>query len=125
METDPTSCRLPRQQYPAIDVLRAFAALAVVACHCVVVGQWPAEPLGVIARFARYGWLGVDLFFVISGFVITSAALQLRHLSWSNYFVVFWIRRFARIVPLYYATLIAYLVLVDHGPIVTSVEVQG
>jgi peptidoglycan/LPS O-acetylase OafA/YrhL len=117
VEPSPASLSLTTTRYPVIDVLRAFAALAVVACHCVVVGLWPAEPLGVVTRFARYGWLGVDLFFVISGFVITNAALKLRHLGWRNYFFAFWVRRVARIVPLYYVTLVAYLILINHGPI--------
>lgn len=106
--------QLPKH-FPAIDVLRAFAALAVVACHCIVVGGWPSEPLGLLPRFARYGWLGVDLFFVISGFVITSSALKLREAGWRTYMVAFWVRRAARIVPLYYVTLVAFLILVDHS----------
>jgi peptidoglycan/LPS O-acetylase OafA/YrhL len=102
------------EKYPAIDVLRALAALAVVGCHCVALGKWEPTSLGTFGYWLQYGWLGVDLFFVISGFVITSTAIKLRGLPWREYASVFWLRRGARILPLYYLTLIAFLLLVDH-----------
>ncbi len=104
------------RKFPAIDALRGFAALAVVACHCVALGRWPEE-LGVIGHWAQFGWLGVDLFFVISGFVIAQSALKLRTLPWRDYASIFWIRRAARILPLYYVTSLVFLLLVDHVPV--------
>jgi peptidoglycan/LPS O-acetylase OafA/YrhL len=82
-----------------IDGLRAIAALAVVATHYFA---W--------VRFsgAQYGWLGVDLFFVISGFLITSILIDLK--SNSTYFKTFYARRAFRIFPPYFFVLTIYLV---------------
>lgn len=115
--TKPMIARAESEKFPAIDVLRALAALAVVACHCTGLGRWPPESLGWIAQWTQYGWLGVDLFFVISGFVITNSALKLSNLPWRDYARIFWVRRAARILPLYYFTLLAFLLLVDHGAV--------
>ena len=105
-------------KFPAIDVLRALAALAVVGCHIVALGKWSPEALGPLGYWLQYGWLGVDLFFVISGFVITATAIKLRALPWREYARVFWLRRGARILPLYYFTLVAFLLLVDHRAVI-------
>lgn len=52
----------------------------------------------------RIGWLGVDLFFVISGFVITLSASQLFESYGSKFYKIYCKRRLARIVPLYILT---------------------
>jgi len=68
-----------------IQALRAIAVIAVVICH-------------MNSAWLPGGYLGVDIFFVISGFVIT----QLLFSSKGNIrFVDFWLRRFFRIVPAY------------------------
>jgi peptidoglycan/LPS O-acetylase OafA/YrhL len=72
---DASSARLGR--YAGLDLLRLLAALAVVAFHFLYSG--PARgaiqtSFGDIAAVAKYGFLGVDLFFLISGFVITASA---------------------------------------------------
>jgi peptidoglycan/LPS O-acetylase OafA/YrhL len=46
-----------------LDMLRGFAILAVIAYHASNHLKW-----AVFSRLVRYGWCGVDLFFVISGF---------------------------------------------------------
>lgn len=84
-----------------IDGLRAFAVLGVLLYHQHV----PKSGLG---------WSGVQLFFVISGFLITRILLDTKEAS--NYFSSFYARRVLRIFPIYYLTLI-FLVIVDavHG----------
>lgn len=71
---------------PHIDGLRAIAVLAVIINHFHH-GLLPS------------GFLGVDIFFVISGFVVTSSLLEKRHATWKEYLLGFYVRRFKRLVP--------------------------
>jgi peptidoglycan/LPS O-acetylase OafA/YrhL len=80
------------------DGVRAIAALAIVVFH-VHTTMLPAEP-AVVAWVARHGWMGVDLFFTLSGFLITGILLRTR--GRPGYFTSFYKRRVLRIFPLYY-----------------------
>ncbi len=82
-----------------IDGLRAIAALAVVAHHYF---SW------IKYSGSQYCWLGVDLFFVISGFLITSILLDLK--TTPSYFRTFYARRAFRIFPPYFFVLGIYLI---------------
>ena len=81
-----------------LDGLRGIAVLAVIPQHYFT---W------IPISFFRYGWLGVDLFFILSGFLISSILLELR--TSEHYFSVFYARRALRIFPPYYLALAIYL----------------
>lgn len=80
--------------YPALDGLRAFAVLLVFFEHYGLV-QHPA---------LNWGWIGVDLFFVLSGFLITGILYDTRNTG--HRFRNFYARRTLRIFPLYYGVLL-------------------
>ncbi len=85
-----------------IDGLRFFAIAAVVAVHY-------RPPFSRAFAWMSAGWLGVDLFFVISGFLITSILLNMRRTP--HPFRVFYWRRILRIFPPYYLVLFLLLPL--------------
>lgn len=88
-----------RLHYPALDGLRGLAILLVVVYH----------NFGFINVFF-FGWLGVDLFFVLSGFLITDILLKTLHQK--DYLKKFYMRRVLRIFPLYYLCLILFLLII-------------
>jgi len=97
-QISPASLQAGRQYFPALDGLRGLAILFVVVYH----------NFGFINYFF-FGWLGVDLFFVLSGFLITD--ILLKTFREKNYLKNFFARRMLRIFPLYYLSLIIFLLL--------------
>ena len=91
----------PTVHYPILDGLRGFACLIVVFTH----------NFG-FTNYFFFGWFSVDLFFVISGFLITRSLLQTKEQS--HYFRNFYFKRILRIFPLYYLTLIFFFWIVPH-----------
>ncbi len=89
-----------RRYIPALDGLRALAILGVLLHHT------RGKPFGLL-----HGYRGVWVFFVLSGFLITTLALREANLGRFD-LRGFVIRRTFRILPLYYLTLLAYLVWV-------------
>ena len=87
------------RRLPALDGLRALAVLAVLAYH-----------LGF--SWARGGYLGVDLFFVLSGFLITSLLLEEHDANGSIGLRAFWGRRARRLLPALFAMVTAVMVFV-------------
>ncbi len=96
---------------PALDVLRGVAILGVLLNHALV---WDGAHAGgslvrITMGIAQAGWLGVDLFFVLSGFLITGILLDSRDAP--QYFREFYRRRARRILPAYLLLIAALLVL--------------
>jgi peptidoglycan/LPS O-acetylase OafA/YrhL len=99
--------------YPGLDLLRGFAALSVVVFHSIAHLEWASFPTDtMIGLWFRVGWMGVDLFFVISGFVIARSALNLIDRDPASYAKTYCTRRLARIVPLHYLTCLLWILVV-------------
>jgi peptidoglycan/LPS O-acetylase OafA/YrhL len=99
-----------------IDSLRGFAALYVMLCHVVYVPNPNLQPPAWAKPFIRNGGTGVTLFFVVSAFTLcytleARAGEPRRTMS-------FYLRRIFRIVPLYYAWLIAMVFIQWSGNVV-------
>lgn len=96
---------------PELDGLRGIAVLIVMLYHFTAVKKYGTSILDeVVYGLSKTGWLGVDLFFVLSGFLITGILLRARGTS-KSYFKSFYVRRVLRIFPLYYAYLFLFFVL--------------
>ena len=98
---------------PRIAVLDGIRGLAILLVTLYRFGDiaFPESLVGSLAHRATYlGATGVDLFFVLSGFLITGILLESRHRS--GYFKRFYVRRALRIFPLYYTFLFFILILV-------------
>jgi peptidoglycan/LPS O-acetylase OafA/YrhL len=100
---------------PELDGLRGIAIGSVLIWHYFVIPTIaaPATPLSYALVLGRLTWSGVDLFFVLSGFLIGGILLDAR--ASTNYFRVFYTRRFFRIVPVYIAVLFALPLLTSIG----------
>jgi peptidoglycan/LPS O-acetylase OafA/YrhL len=99
--------RRPLGYLPGIDGLRALSVLAVLVYHHYFVGGH--EP-----GFAPGGYLGVEVFFVVSGYLITSLLLAERRETGTISLRRFWMRRARRLLPALWcllAVLVAYTLL--------------
>jgi peptidoglycan/LPS O-acetylase OafA/YrhL len=89
----------PTRHIQALDGIRGIAILAVLILHF-----GPFFPHGafehIVSAGIEFGWCGVDLFFCLSGFLITG--ILLRTAGRPDYFRLFYARRFLRIFPAYY-----------------------
>lgn len=99
-------------QFPLIDVLRAVAVMLVLIYHVVALGDWSLFSGSAWGLPFRQGWIGVDLFLVISGFVITLSAVRELENGGAGYFWKFMQRRLRRLVPLYVLTCVIFVFLV-------------
>lgn len=91
---------------PQLDAFRFFAVAVV------MFGHWTMD----IPSLARFNSIaasaGVDLFFVLSGFLITQILMKSKEESGlSRYLYIFYVRRFLRIFPLYYAVIFVCVML--------------
>jgi peptidoglycan/LPS O-acetylase OafA/YrhL len=100
---------------PELDGLRGVAIAMVVVHHYFLepIRAAPGTWLSHIQAAGRLAWSGVDLFFVLSGFLIGGILLDARDSS--NYFQVFYTRRVFRIVPIYAVFLFAAFCVFQAG----------
>ena len=102
----PSSPPLLRPKMPELDALRGIACLMVLFFHGFGNRFPPDHFSGVVKAFVwttTWGWTGVNLFFVLSGLLITGILLDTRDRP--GYYKRFYIRRMLRILPAYYAVL--------------------
>jgi peptidoglycan/LPS O-acetylase OafA/YrhL len=90
-----------KQHYKQLDGIRGIAILLVVVFHY----------FGGYTGWFGFMWSGVDLFFVLSGFLITGILLEARQRN--GYFKKFYARRILRIFPVYFITLLLFYTYVN------------
>ena len=108
--TSPVTAPSPR--IPGLDGLRAIAILAVIVCHVNISFPtlFPSSRVNhLITAISSAGWVGVDLFFVLSGFLITGILYSAKESE--NFYRNFYVRRALRIFPLFYAYTVALIVV--------------
>jgi peptidoglycan/LPS O-acetylase OafA/YrhL len=99
-----------RPHVPALDGIRGLAVLLIMAQHLLQSnGATGNRILDVISAVRATTWVGVDLFFVLSGFLITGILFD--SLYSDGYFKNFYLRRILRIFPLYYGFLLLLICL--------------
>lgn len=91
-------------KYYGLDNLRAFAIIMVFFFHY---PRWFEHP-GWMPKGLNFGWAGVDLFFVLSGFLISSQLFAQIKKEGGFSLKEFYIKRFFRILPIYYFVLTIY-----------------
>lgn len=107
--SDPSLAPKPHipQRIPELDGFRAIAVWMVFVNH--MMKGWPLSHTDSawmprwLFRIADHGWLGVDMFFILSGLLITGILIDTR--GESRYFQKFYARRTLRILPLYFTCL--------------------
>ncbi len=99
------AARLPKH-IPELDGVRGIAILLVLVYHF----GTSTKPHGALGEILGLGWIGVDLFFVLSGFLITGILLDSK--GSPHYFSYFYTRRILRIFPLYYVSIFFFFDLV-------------
>nr|AGC09659.1 putative acyltransferase 3 [uncultured bacterium] len=91
-----------REYYPALDGLRGLACVLVVVYHL----------FPFFHQYLFFGWMAMDIFFVLSGFLITDILMK----TWNEtgYLKNFYVRRLLRVIPLYYTSLVLFLWIIPN-----------
>jgi peptidoglycan/LPS O-acetylase OafA/YrhL len=110
-------------QLPALDGIRGLAILLVLLYHFVAQTTATNRVEAAVNWVLGFGFLGVDLFFVLSGFLITGILYDSR--ADPAYFRNFYMRRVLRIFPLYYAVLAVVFFVVPLIPALRNSEIAS
>lgn len=102
-----------RGHLAVLDGVRGLAILLVLVHHQTIMGATTTFDR-IAFRLTDLGWCGVDLFFVLSGFLITGILFDSKGAN--AYFRNFYVRRTLRIFPLYYAVVFLSLVVLPRFP---------
>jgi peptidoglycan/LPS O-acetylase OafA/YrhL len=117
----PISSAHPARHLAELDGIRGLAVMLVIYLHCI--GRLDFLPAEIHDGVTHLLVGGVDLFFVLSGFLIGGIVLDNRHSS--NFFRVFWARRAGRILPVYLVLLCSYAAVLALSPFVQAIWWQG
>ena len=100
---------------PELDGVRGLAIMLVILCHYVAneISSTPRTAFNFLHIALTFGWVGVDLFFVLSGFLIAGILMDNRDSP--HFFRTFYVRRVCRIFPIYYLWLGITIVLLITG----------
>src|SRR6478736_2795435 len=107
--------QISKERYKPLDGLRGIAILVVLGFHYINNQYASMDPMAlnrvekILMKTTYFGWCGVDLFFVLSGFLIGSILLKNRGAE--NFFKAFYVRRFLRIIPIYYLLLVIFIIV--------------
>lgn len=101
-----------------LDGIRGVAVLLVLMTH-MALPIMQSDEYGILLNklffFLKTGWTGVDLFFVLSGLLITKGLIDAKNQGSKNFFINFFAKRFLRIFPLYYLFLVILKFLLVHA----------
>ena len=108
-EKSPSCGQVDASRFRGFDGLRGIAILLVIVYHGIIASEFPIPALGPLRPLFLAGWTGVDIFFALSGFLITSLLLREENRAllagqpaqfsiWR-----FYLRRVFRILPAFYA----------------------
>jgi peptidoglycan/LPS O-acetylase OafA/YrhL len=102
---------LKQQRIPELDGLRGIAIMLVIFFHylnnqLLTAGNFIGKAL---CKATSFGWIGVDLFFLLSGFLIGTILIQNKNSK--NYFSTFYLRRLVRIIPNYFLLIIVFMII--------------
>ena len=96
-----------KQRIFGLDVVRALAIILIICSHATLL-LFPDSQSSIIKTIQFFGTIGVDLFFILSGFLI--GTILIKHIARNKTsitdFINFWLRRWLRTLPNYYLVLI-------------------
>ena len=96
--------RRTNSREPGLDLLRALAIIMVFTFHYRLFSE--KVPFNI---FSKYGWAGVDLFFVLSGYLIGSQLFKTISKNYKIEVGRFYLLRFFRTLPAFFAVLLLYI----------------